>query len=405
MQFSLFYFACDEAGHGKDRYRLLIEGARFADAHEFEAVWTPERHFHPFGGLYPNPSLTSAALAMVTERIQLRAGSVVLPLHHPVRVAEEWSVVDNLSKGRVGISFASGWHSNDFVFAPENYPDRHFVMAQQLEIVRKLWRGQSVKSANGAGEEVEVKIFPRPVQPELPVWITASGCLDTFRLAGELGANLLTHLLGQTIGELAAKIAVYREAWNETDHREGSGHVTLMLHAFVGENFQTIQETVREPFRAYLKSSVDLTRKTRRDIRPLSPCPKNGASSALNREPARSEIEPVLDYAFHRYLAENGLFGTPDTCVQTVERLANIGVDEIACLIDFGVEANLVLRNLPFLNEVRKRCRGARPLHGRVRASQPDEFVAGNGSHAPSFSTREKTPAQSRSEVMCPAKG
>ena len=101
--------------------RLLLDGARFADDHGFEAVWTPERHFHAFGGLYPNPSMTSAAIAAITHGA-FRAGSVVLPLHHPIRVAEEWAVVDNLSRGRVGISFASGWQPNDFVLHPEHTP-------------------------------------------------------------------------------------------------------------------------------------------------------------------------------------------------------------------------------------------------------------------------------------------
>src|SRR5690348_14609600 len=108
MDFSLFYFATTDDGGFSDKYRLLIEGAKFADAHGFTAVWTPERHFHEFGGLYPNPSVTSAAIATVTERVQIRAGSVVLPLHDPLLVAEEWAVVDNLSHGRVSISFASG---------------------------------------------------------------------------------------------------------------------------------------------------------------------------------------------------------------------------------------------------------------------------------------------------------
>src|SRR5262249_23660124 len=105
MDFSLFYFASAGGGESCDKYKLLIEGAKFADTHGFAAVWTPERHFHAFGGLYPNPSVTSAAIATVTENVQIRAGSVVLPLHDPLRVAEEWAVVDNLSHGRVAVSF------------------------------------------------------------------------------------------------------------------------------------------------------------------------------------------------------------------------------------------------------------------------------------------------------------
>ena len=56
-----------------------------------------------------NPNVFHAALATITEKIQLRSGSVVMPLHHPVRVAEEWAVIDNLSNSRVGVAFASGW--------------------------------------------------------------------------------------------------------------------------------------------------------------------------------------------------------------------------------------------------------------------------------------------------------
>ncbi|MEV7908652.1 LLM class flavin-dependent oxidoreductase, partial [Streptomyces anulatus] len=144
MDFSLFYFADDsEAGPAaEDRYALLLEGARFADRHGFRAVWTPERHFHPFGGLYPNPSVVGAALAAITERVHIRAGSVVAPLHHPLRIAEEWSVVDNLSRGRAGVSFASGWNAADFCFNPGAYPDRKADLLQQVRTVRALWRGE-----------------------------------------------------------------------------------------------------------------------------------------------------------------------------------------------------------------------------------------------------------------------
>src|SRR5262249_197425 len=81
VRFRLFYFR--EGGEGSERYSLLLDGARFADERGFHAVWTPERHFHAFGGLYPNPSVTGAAVAAVTRRVGVRAGSVVLPLHDP----------------------------------------------------------------------------------------------------------------------------------------------------------------------------------------------------------------------------------------------------------------------------------------------------------------------------------
>jgi hypothetical protein len=91
IDFSLFYFASDEGERAADKYRLLLDGARFADENGYSAVWTPERHFHAFGGLYPNPSVASAALAVITKNVKLRAGSCVSPLHHPIRIAEEWA--------------------------------------------------------------------------------------------------------------------------------------------------------------------------------------------------------------------------------------------------------------------------------------------------------------------------
>ena len=144
MQFGLIFFSSREATDHTDKYRLLIESAKFADRHGFSSVWIPERHFTKDGWLYPNPAVLHAALARETERISLRAGSVVMPLHDAIRVAEEWAVVDNLSDGRVEISFASGWHPNDFVFFPEKYTNRHEEMYHGIQIVQKLWQGEQM---------------------------------------------------------------------------------------------------------------------------------------------------------------------------------------------------------------------------------------------------------------------
>ncbi len=278
LDFGLFYFSADARQDVQQRYRLLLEGARFADTHGFCAVWTPERHFHEFGGLYPNPAVTSAAVAAVTSRIRVRAGSVVLPLHHPIRVAEEWAMVDNLSNGRVELSFASGWHANDFALMPQNYESRREKMAEGIETVRRLWRGEAVPATNGQGRPIEVRSYPAPVQAEPPMWITAAGSLDTFRLAGKLGTRMLTNLLGQTVEELAGKIAAYRQAWREAGH-QGDGHVTLMLHTFVGGDLDEVRQTVRAPLLAYLKSSTDWSSRRAGSSRPLPPTAASRARS------------------------------------------------------------------------------------------------------------------------------
>ncbi len=370
IDFSLFYFSGDEGQNPGDKYRLLLEGARFADQHGFAAVWTPERHFHAFGGLYPNPSLTGAAIAAITNRVQIRAGSVVLPLHNPIRVAEEWAVVDNLSRGRVGLSFASGWHSNDFVFAPENYPDRKQVMFRQIETVRKLWRGEALACRGGDGNEVSIKILPRPVRLDVPVWITASGSPDTFRMAGGMGANILTNLLGQTVEEVAEKIAIYRRTWRENGHGPGAGHVTLMLHTFVERTAQTVREKVRGPFTEYLKTSMDLIQKASSAWsfaafnQPTRTSNGKGAEKIDFKNLNPEDMQALLDHAFERYFETSGLFGTPTSCLKLVNQLRWIGVDEIACLIDFGVEVDSVLASLHFLEELNHNANQTAPAAG-----------------------------------------
>jgi natural product biosynthesis luciferase-like monooxygenase protein len=344
-EFSLFYFAHDgTSGVTHDRYKMLLEGARFADQHGFIAVWTPERHFHPFGDLYPNPAVTGAALATVTQHIQIRAGSVVLPLHHVLRVAEEWAMVDNLSNGRVGVSFASGWHAADFVFAPPDYHQRKQVMMEKMEQVRRLWRGESLTYRGGGGEDVAVRVYPPPIQKELPVWLTAAGSPDTFEIAGREGCGILTHLLGQSVEELRAKIDKYRAAWKEAGN-VGRGRVSLMLHSFVGDDEEQVKDIVKEPFKKYLAGSVDLMRKLAESL-----------GVKIKSEQVNSgDMDAVLEHAFERYYHQSGLMGTVEKCVTKVGELVDAGVDEIACLIDFGVDEEAVLESLEKLDQVKDR--------------------------------------------------
>ncbi len=338
IDFSLFYFASDESQAG-DKYRLLMEGAKFADRHGFSAIWTPERHFHAFGGLFPNPSVTSAALAMITTRLQIRAGSVVLPLHDPIRVAEEWAMVDQFSRGRVGVSFASGWHDRDFVFAPENYADRKKIMLRDMETVRALWRGEQISRPGGSGKEAQIHILPRPVQAELPVWLTAGGDPQTFQMAGEAGVNLLTHLLGQSPDELRANIAAYRKSFRNSG-KPGNPHVTLMLHTFVGNTESEVETLVRRPFCNYLKSSVDLMKQVAKGL----------GEEFQGTTLTEADLAALIDHAFDRYFRTSGLFGTAETCLATVRKLKEIGVDEIACLVDFGIDSETVLARLENLH-------------------------------------------------------
>ncbi|WP_299005916.1 non-ribosomal peptide synthetase/type I polyketide synthase [uncultured Shewanella sp.] len=342
MAFSLFYFASDEGNSEQDKYRLLLEGAKFADLHDFKAVWTPERHFGEFGGLYPNPAVTASALAAITDNIDIRAGSCVLPLHHPVRVAEDWSVIDNISGGRVGIAFATGWQPDDFILAPEKFKDRSMILIEDVNIVQSLWRGEGGEFVDPNGKLIPIQIKPKPLQDELPSWLTIAGNPNAFRVAGQQGLKVLTHLLGQTVEELAEKIAIYHTAWAEAGHA-GEGHVSLMLHTFIADDKTFVLKEVEQPFKAYLRQSIALL------VKPAA------AMGFDIHELSDEAMEQVLDAAFKRYYQSSALFGSAEDCLPLIDSLKGIGVNEVACLIDFGVDHDTVLSNLPFLDDLRYR--------------------------------------------------
>ncbi|MDH6170953.1 natural product biosynthesis luciferase-like monooxygenase protein/amino acid adenylation domain-containing protein [Variovorax boronicumulans] len=368
--FGLFYFADANQDSGSELYRLYIEGAKFADNNGFTAVWTPERHFTQVAAAFPNPSVLSAALAVVTDRVHLRAGSVVLPLHHPMRVAEEWSVVDHLSRGRTGIAFASGWVPEDFVLAPDNYADRFQIMLDGVEQVRKLWRGGTMSARNGTGQESQLQLQPKPIQSELPTWITATRSPVTFEAAGRMGVHVLTALLSMTVPELQENIKIYRQARRAAGHDPDAGKVVVMLHTLVGPDDETARQLAHEPMVQYFRSHTELRKSVSRDLQ----------GSAPNKAIGEVDAEQLILAAVGRYFGASSLIGGPDTCLKLVRQLEQIGVDEFACLIDFGVATDPVLENLVHLTTLMKKARiGALPdaaeMQARLAASLPDHMV------------------------------
>lgn len=333
----MFWGDHDHGTDPKNKYRLLLEAARYADANDFAGLWVPERHFHPWGGHFPNPAVLCAALATITQRIRLRSGSIVVPLHHPLRIAEEWAVVDNLSGGRVELSVASGWNEDDFILAPERYASRQQDMWKSVETLRSLWRGEKFTGKNGSGETVQVAVYPRPLQPELPLWVTSAGALKTMTSSGRHGLGLLTHLLGQTFEDLEHKIQQY-QAYRVRGGFAAPGRVSVMLHTFIGQDIDHVREVVKKPFTEFLKQSADLIAG-----------PNSAAVSAADQE-------DLAAISFDRYFETGSLLGTPSTCRTVVDRLKRMGVTDVCCLIDFAVDVDKVLQSLAQLASVMRAC-------------------------------------------------
>jgi natural product biosynthesis luciferase-like monooxygenase protein len=355
MEFSLYYWGNDD-GVGRDKYRTLLEGAQFGDKNGFCAVWTPERHFHAFGGPYPNPSVTGAAVAAVTKNLAVRAGSCVAPLHHTARIAEEWAVIDNLTNGKTGLAIASGWQPDDFILRPENTPPKNKpAMFEQISDLRKLWAGEEVAFPRENGEMHSVLTQPRPVSQKLNVWVTTAGNPATWQEAGANGCNVLTHLLGQSVEEVGEKIKLYHVALREAGHNPDDFTVTLMLHSFLAETREHAREIAREPMKDYLRSAAGLI-KSYAWAFPAFKKPK-GVENPMQLDLGsldEDELEGILDFAFDRYFNDSGLFGTIEDAIDRVSQVKAIGVTEIACLIDYGIDVDHVMEGLKPLAEVLK---------------------------------------------------
>ncbi|MEV7390555.1 MULTISPECIES: MupA/Atu3671 family FMN-dependent luciferase-like monooxygenase [unclassified Streptomyces] len=350
MELSVMFFGADRAGPAAGppdhaaAYEDILAVARAADALGFAAVWTPERHFQEVGQVFPSPPVLSAALAVATERIALRGGSVVLPLHHPLRVVEDWAVVDNLSHGRAGFSVATGWHSADFVLAPGHYDDRRARALRDIPLLRALWAGETGEFTDGTGRTVAVRPQPTPVQPALPLWLTTSGSPATWEAAGRLRTGVLGATVGHNRTDLADRIARYREAYRAAPEQPGTpgrGTVTLMTHTFVGADDTEARRLVEAPLKAYLSSYVRQSTANR------------GARQAAAPLDGR-QLELLTEFAFERYLTWGSLLGSAATCAKTLADLRELGCDEVACFVDFGLGRDQILDSLHRLAALRK---------------------------------------------------
>jgi natural product biosynthesis luciferase-like monooxygenase protein len=320
------------------KYEFMKDVTVFADREGFEAVYIPERHFYEFGSIFANSAVMAAYLIPQTQRIRFRTAGISLPLHHPAEVVEWWAMNDILSNGRIDLGFGTGWNKPDFIYSPENYEDRKQICWDRIPVVQKLWRGESVSFPGAGGENVEISVFPRPVQKDITIWLLATKSDESFIHAGKMGYNVFTMLYGMDLEAMGKKISVYRKAREEAGFDPETGVVSLMLHTMVHRDARIVSDAVERPFKSYIKSSLDVHVKAM----------DNG-----NGEPmGEKEKEKMLDYAYHRYFKTGAIFGSIGEGKEVIDQAIAVGVNDIACLVDFGVDYTFVKESLPYLKSL-----------------------------------------------------
>jgi alkanesulfonate monooxygenase SsuD/methylene tetrahydromethanopterin reductase-like flavin-dependent oxidoreductase (luciferase family) len=145
-------------------------------------------------------------------------------------------------------------------------------------------------------------------------------------------------LQGIDLDQLGSKIKLYRNARKESGLDESGGTVTLMLHTFVSANLPMVEEAVREPFMAYIKSALT------GHIKHFRP----------NETPTEAELNKIVGYSYERYYKTGALFGSVSDAKMIAEHAMAVGVNEIACLMDFGADYQLVMHSLPYLAQLKE---------------------------------------------------
>ncbi|RKH43923.1 LLM class flavin-dependent oxidoreductase [Corallococcus llansteffanensis] len=180
------------------------------------------------------------------------------------------------------------------------------------------------------------------MQPRLPTWVTCATDPALFERTGTGGYNVLTSLLGQPLEEALEKIGLFHAAADKAGHARDSRTATLMMHTFVGQDVDDVLDTVRGPLTAYLRAHVAL----------MQTMVKSLDLQVDINEPKWADY--LASYAFERYYRSGALIGTVTSCLPMVDKLLAGDVDEVACLIDFGVGTDAVLESLTHLAELKR---------------------------------------------------
>ncbi|MEW6775381.1 MAG: LLM class flavin-dependent oxidoreductase [Bdellovibrionota bacterium] len=174
----------------KQMFDENFEMVKHAEDCGFDSFWGVEHHFTDYG-VMPSAPIVLAAAAEKTKRIRLGTGVVVLPLNHPVRVAEEMAVVDVLSGGRVDFGVGRGYQPKEFRGFNIDQSKSREMFKECLDIIELAWTGKPFSYPGKFYNVPEMTVRPQPLQrPHPPIWMAALS-QDTYRMVGERGHNLL----------------------------------------------------------------------------------------------------------------------------------------------------------------------------------------------------------------------
>jgi len=209
----------------------ILDEAIYAEEVGLHSAWIGEHHFSTLGVL-SCPDLVLAHVAARTKKIRLAPAVSVLPLHHPIRVAEQWATLDLLSGGRVDFAAGRGYDRREYAPFHVSFEDNQSIFEEGMGIVRRLWESEEPISHHGKHYQFDdVAITPKPVQRPIPAYVAAFS-RPSIELAGRLGCNLIVapFAAALTFGGLREMADVYREACVKHGNKPGRLMCSYFLH-------------------------------------------------------------------------------------------------------------------------------------------------------------------------------
>ena len=327
-------------------FDAALTTAEQAEALGFDAIWLAERHFSAPGGAALVPSVGSAPLLMATaiatrtSRIRIGTAVLLLPLGHPVRLAEEVATLDHLSQGRLDLGIGRSSLPRAYEGYNVPYAESRERFREYLEVMRLAWTQPRFSYTGTFYTCRDLEVIPKPYQQPHPPLHHAAATRHTFAAIGTMGLPLLVALIGTSISELAPMLAEYQLAWQAAGH-PGQGPVRLRLPIYVAATLRQAQEDPRASVMPYYER-----------LR------QGYVRSAVNFENAdrTARAAQLATLTYDEVLQERVVFGTPKDVTErlrTLQRLLHLSGFIMEPNAGGGIPPPLVARSLRlFMQEV-----------------------------------------------------
>ncbi|MGH7934337.1 MAG: LLM class flavin-dependent oxidoreductase [Candidatus Binataceae bacterium] len=323
MKFDIFYqLPAAESQRPGERYRELIEEAVEADKLGFDTVWLAEIHFVPRFCAMPVPMMLLAAIAERTTHIRLGQAVNLMPLHHPMRLAEEAATLDVISGGRLEFGAGrGGFPVNYHGFGVDIHRSRE-IFKESLEFVKQAWMRDRLSFHGEYFNVDDVEVAPKPIQQPHPPIRVAANTPDTFKFAGANAYPIFAGGPVNPINVIGERVQVYRDALAEAGKTPPEDWFASLMLAFTGRDRASVRAIIEHSLRNYFVTLSDIIR------------PETMGSAAAEFDKVRTRLREMK---YETADALMGIFGEPEYCVERIAQLRErIGFTRLVCWFEIG---------------------------------------------------------------------